>query len=33
MEFEDLVHIASNTTHNNSNQLSLVDKLIDLTLK
>lgn len=32
MEFEDLVHIASNMTQNAS-QLSLVEKLIDLTLR
>ncbi|RYP30787.1 hypothetical protein DL767_006068 [Monosporascus sp. MG133] len=33
MEFEDLVYIASNMTQNDSGHLSLVEKLIDLTLK
>ncbi|RYP03255.1 hypothetical protein DL764_005248 [Monosporascus ibericus] len=33
MEFEDLVYIASNMTQNDSGLLSLVEKLIDLTLK
>ncbi|RYP90440.1 hypothetical protein DL770_003413 [Monosporascus sp. CRB-9-2] len=32
MEFEDLVYIASNMTQNDSRHLSLVEKLIDLTL-
>ncbi|RYP81954.1 hypothetical protein DL769_001798 [Monosporascus sp. CRB-8-3] len=32
MEFEDLVYIASNMTQNDSGRLSLVEKLIDVTL-
>lgn len=33
MEFDDLVHIASDMTQNNSGQLNLVERLIELTLK
>ena len=33
MEIEDLVHIATNMTHDNSAHFSLAERLIDLTLK